>query len=304
MTSFFKKIAEANWFNTTIIIAILLAGVVVGIETYEASESVKDWMPFLHTLDWIILFIFTIEAVVKILAEGDKPWRYFQDPWNVFDFIIVVVCWIAVFIPDMNAGFVAAFRLARILRVLRLVHALPQLKLLVDAMLKSIPSMAYVGILLFLLFYIYGVMGTFIFGKNDPVHFGDLYISIITLFQITTLEGWSDIMFLNVFGCEDAFYGLEDGCPEPYGYGIWAVIYFVSFVLIGTMIVMNLFIGVIMNSMDEVRNEQILEEKVRQGKGKEPNLEVELEHVKRNMDNIKDQLDFISFNLKELEKGK
>lgn len=292
-----KQIAESNWFNNTIIAAILLAGVIVGIETYE--QEVTRWLPFLHSLDWIILWIFTIEAAIKILAEGNKPWKYFEDPWNLFDFIIVIVCWLAVFMPDLNAGFVAAFRLARILRVLRLVHALPQLKLLVDAMLKSIPSMGYVGILLFLLFYIYGVMGVFVFGKNDPVHFGDLVTSIVTLFQITTLEGWADIMFVNVHGCEDEVYGLDNGCPEPYAFGAWAILYFVSFVLIGTMIVMNLFIGVIMNSMDEVRNEQILEEKIRQAKGKEPNLDLELENIKKQMDSIKDQLEFIAFRIKD-----
>lgn len=292
-----KKIAEANWFNITVLVAIIAAGIVVGLETNE--EGFQSWMPFLHTMDWIILWIFTIEAVVKILAESPKPHRYFMDPWNIFDFLIVVVCWLAVFLPNMEAGFVAAFRLARILRVLRLVHALPQLKLLVDAMLKSIPSMGYVGILLLLLFYIYGVMGYFLFGKNDPVHFGDLSTSIITLFQITTLEGWSDIMFLNVHGCDDPFYGLEGGCPEPKALGIWALSYFISFVLIGTMIILNLFIGVIMNSMDEVRNEQILEEKLEQAQGSPPNLEIEIEDIQRRMDDLKEQLEFIAFRLKD-----
>lgn len=287
------KLAEAKWFNNGIIITILLAGIVVGIETY--GEKVAEWYTLLHTLDWIILGIFTIEAVVKIVAwEKD----YFKDPWNIFDFIIVVVCWLAIFLPDMNAGFVAAFRLARILRVLRLVHALPQLKLLVDAMLKSIPSMGYVSILLFLLFYIYGVMGVFLFGKNDPVHFGDLQISIVTLFQITTLEGWSDIMFLNVFGCDHHFYGIDD-CDHPEGSGVWALTYFISFVLIGTMIVLNLFIGVIMNSMDEVRNEQLLEEKMSQQKGNPPQLDIEIEGIKSQMDELKEKLDFVAFRLKE-----
>lgn len=118
-----RQIAQTKWFNNIVIGAILLAGVVIGIETY--GDAVKNWMPFLHTLDWVILWIFTVEAAIKILAEGNKPWRYFQDPWNVFDFIIVVVCWMAVFLPSMDAEYVAVFRMARILRVLRLVHALP-----------------------------------------------------------------------------------------------------------------------------------------------------------------------------------
>ena len=132
-----KQIAGSKWFNNTVIIAILIAGIVVGVETYE--EETREWLPLLNVLDWAVIWIFTVEALIKILAEGNKPQRYFLDPWNLFDFLIVVVCWLAVFLPNMDAGFVTAFRLARILRVLRLVHALPQLKLLVDAMLKSIP---------------------------------------------------------------------------------------------------------------------------------------------------------------------
>lgn len=293
MKNFLTRIADANWFNTAIIITILLAGVVVGIETY--GQKVAEWLPLLHTLDWVILWIFTIEAAVKISAWGKD---YFKDPWNIFDFLIVAICWVAIFVPSMDAGFVAVFRLARILRVFRLVHALPQLKMLVDAMLKSIPSMGYVGILLFLLFYIYGVMGVFLFGANDPVHFGDLKISIVTLFQITTLEGWSDIMFLNVFGCNDAFYGLDD-CPHPKAHGMWALVYFISFVLIGTMIVLNLFIGVIMNSMDEVRNEQLLEEKFIRSQGELPGLDVEIEAIQNQMNDLNEKLDFIAFRLRE-----
>lgn len=296
MIEFCRRIAQANWFNITVIVAILLAGVVVGIETYD--QKVAEWLPLLHTLDWVILWIFTVEAFVKISAFGKD---YFKDPWNVFDFIIVAVCWAGVFLPSMDSSFVAAFRLARILRVLRLVNALPQLKLLVDAMLKSIPSMGYVGIMLFLLFYIYGVMGVFIFGKNDPLHFGDLQTSLVTLFQITTLEGWADIMFVNVHGCNDAVYGLDGGCPEPRAFGVWALIYFISFVLFGTMIVLNLFIGVIMNSMEEVRNEQMLEERLARSQGHSPALDVEIEMVQQRIDDIKEQLDFIAFRLKDRE---
>ena len=288
-----RQIALSNWFNHTVLFAILLAGVVVGIETYD--KQMQDWLSLLHVIDWIILWVFTVEAAIKIDAFGK---HYFQDPWNLFDFLIVIICWFAIFLPSMDAGFVAVFRMARILRVLRLVNALPQLKMLVDALLKSIPSMGYVGILLFLLFYIYGVAGVFMFGKNDPLHFGDLPTSIVTLFQITTLEGWVDIMFVNVHGCTHPVYGLPGGCPEPEAFGVWALIYFVSFVLIGTMIVLNLFIGVIMNSMDEVRNEQLLEEKLKKTQGNVPDLDTEIEVIQQKMDDIKEQLDFVAFRLK------
>jgi voltage-gated sodium channel len=291
----YKKIADSSWFQYLIILSILMAGVIVGIETY--GERVSSWLPLLHALDYAILLIFTVEAIIKIAAEGNQPFNYFKDPWNLFDFIIVLVCWLSVFLPNINAGFVAVFRLARILRVLRLITALPQLKMLVDAMLKSIPSMGYVSILLFLLFYIYGVLGVFMFGENNPIHFGDLQTSLITLFQITTLEGWADIMYINVFGCDHPQWGSED-CTNPVANGVGAIIYFISFVLIGTMIVLNLFIGVIMNSMEEVAVEQKLEDMAKaSNKGQIPSLHHDIDRLQLQLKEMQEQLQFIGHRI-------
>ncbi len=291
-----KAIVDSPWFNNFIIWTILAAGILVGIQTY--GEKVAYWNGLLHGLDMIILWIFTIEAIMKIVAEGNRPFNYFKDPWNIFDFVIVVVCWAAYFMPDINAGYVAVFRLARVLRVLRLVSALPKLKILVDAMLKSIPSMGYVGVLLFLLFYIYGAMGVFLFGENDPIRFSDLGTSILTLFQITTMEGWSDIMYLNMWGCDHAVYGV-DNCDSPVANPIGGVIYFVSFVMFGTMIVLNLFIGVIMNSMEEVNNEQQLEDRMKETSGNKETLIQQIQTLSHQLDEMKKQMDFVSFRLQK-----
>lgn len=299
MQTYCSQIAHSRWFQNAIITTIVLAGIIVGIESY--GESVREWLPLLHSLDLVILLIFTLEAAIKILAEGDRPLRYFSDPWNVFDFAIVVACWLPFFLPTLSVGFFAVFRLARILRILRLVHTLPQLKLLVDAMLKSIPSMGYVGVLLFLLFYIYGAMGVFLFGQNDPAHFANLHLALISLFQIVTLEGWADIMFVNIYGCDDPTWGTE-GCTNPQAYGFWGGLYFITFVLVGTMIVLNLFIGVIMNSMEEVRSEQAHEDRLRRKDLGKPNLEDEIVDIHAQLDGIKKQLDFIAFRLKKEQK--
>jgi len=297
--AFFRHIAESRWFNQFILWVILAAGVLVGIETYHQEDS--PWRGTLESLDLAILLIFTLEFAIKIAAEGSRPWNYFRDPWNVFDFTVVAVCWLAHFLPSMNAGFVAVIRLARVLRVLRLVHALPQLKMLVNAMLKSIPSMGYVGILLVLLYYIYGAMGVFLFGKNDPLHFGSLGTAMLSLFRISTLEGWTEIMYVNMFGCDDPKwgYGPESGCTSPEPHGTAAVIYFVSFVLVGTMIVLNLFIGVIMNAMDEVRAEHEIEERLARKSAGIEHLEDELAELHTQLDSMKKQLDYIAFILKK-----
>ena len=298
-SSHFRQITESRWFNNLILGVILAAGVLVGIETSHPAGT--PWRALLERADLLILLIFTAEFGLKILAEGKKPWNYFRDPWNVFDFLIVAVCWLAYILPDINAGFVAVIRLARVLRVMRLVQALPQLKMLINAMLKSIPSMGYVGVLLLLLYYIYGAMGVFVFGQNDPLHFGSLGTAMLSLFRISTLEGWSEIMYVNMFGCDDPKwgYGPESGCNSPEGHGGAAVAYFVSFVLFGTMIVLNLFIGVIMNAMDEVRKEHESEDRLARKNADNHHLEDDIAELHEQLDAIKKQLDFIAFRAKK-----
>ena len=247
MFEFFKKIADSKWFQNLVTIAILIAGVLVGIATYENFAA--EHSTTLDLLNKIVLGIFIIEIVVKILAEGKKPWKYFTDAWNIFDFIIVA----AAFMP-FGGSSVAVLRLLRLLRVLKLVKALPKLQMLVGALLKSIPSMGYVSILLLLLFYIYAVAGVFFFGANDPIHFADLQTSMLSLFRVVTLEDWTDIMYINMFGCENYGYdGNMELCKASLAQKGLSIGFFVSFVLIGTMVFLNLFIGVIMNGMDEAK---------------------------------------------------
>jgi voltage-gated sodium channel len=297
-TEFFKKIAENPTFNQFILWVIIAAGALVGIQTYH--EAVQPIHHYLEFIDLVILLIFTFEVAIKILAEGNKPWNFFKDPWNIFDFLVVAVCWLAHLVPGMNAGFVAVIRLARVLRVLRLIKALPQLKMLVDAMLKSIPSMGYVGIMLLLLFYIYGAMGVFLYGETDPLHFCNLHTAMMSLFRISTLEGWSEIMYVNIYGCDHPHwgYGTESGCTHPHGYGFSAAVYFISFVAFGTMIVLNLFIGVIMNSMDEVRADQALQERLDRNEKGFKHIDDEISEIHDGIDALKNQLDVIVYKLK------
>jgi voltage-gated sodium channel len=251
---FNKRIADSSRFNIFILSTIIFAGILVGIQTYE--RQVTHIAHILEHLDFIILFIFTVEVFIKVFAEGTKPLNYFKDPWNDFDFSIVAVCYLAFVTPDVDASFIAVLRLARILRVFKLVTAVPKLQILVGALLRSIPSMGYVGVLLFLLFYIYAAMAVFIYGDNDPVHFENLHLAMLSLFRVVTLEDWTDIMYTNMYGCDQYGYdGIEELCTNPSASPTGAALFFVSFVLIGTMVIMNLFIGVIMTSMEEAKQE-------------------------------------------------
>ena len=262
MSNQFSKISENPLFKRFIIFTILLAAVVVGIQTYK--EFAQKYSSLLSILDGFILLVFIIEAGIKILAEGKKPQNYFKNPWNVFDFLIVIACLLEP-IFDLGGEFLPVLRLARILRVLRLVTAIPKLQLLVTCLLKSLPSMFYVSILLFLLFYVYGTLAVFFYGENDPIHFRNLQSSILTLFRVVTLEDWTDVMYINMYGSDNYGYSAKDfskWTPTPSASPLGAAIFFVSFVLIGTMIVLNLVIGVIMNSMDESNREMAIKQEL------------------------------------------
>ena len=236
MVSICTKIVQSSNFKKIIIAVIFFAAVIIGLETN--AEIVANYGQVLHLLDQSILAIFVVEILLKLISEYPRLWNFFRDPWNVFDFIIVAIC-----LLPLDSEFAAVLRITRVLRVLRLVSALPKLQLLVGALLKSIPSMGYVGLLLSVLFYIYGVTGVFFFSKADPLHFGTLGTSILTLFGVITLEGWTALMYDLLRGNNDVS-------------SIKVIVYFISFVLFGTMIMLNLFIGVIMNSMQEIHHEQ------------------------------------------------
>jgi voltage-gated sodium channel len=233
MSSFCQRLIDSVVFQRFVLGLILVAGVLVGLETNAALMAQIG--PWLGAADRLVLALFVVELLVRCGAHGARPWRFFRDPWNLFDFAIVAFC-----LLPLGAEYSAVLRLARVLRVLRLITALPRLQILVTALLKSIPSMAYVGVLLVVLFYVYAVVGVSLFGKADPAHFGSLGASALALFQVVTLEGWADIMRTQLAAGPGT---------------ILTIGYFISFILLGTMITLNLLIGVIVTGMEEARQE-------------------------------------------------
>jgi len=193
-----------------------------------------------------------------------------------------------------DTAFLPVLRLARILRVLRLVAAIPDLRLLVGTLFRSISSIGYIGIFLLLFFYMFGTTGVFIFGENDPIHFSTLPVAILSLFRIVTLEDWTDIMYINMMGCDQyGYWGNEHLCTSPNAVPVGAVIYFVSFVTIGTMIILNLFIGVIIESMDQVKAERRLEEQAEKRRTNNLTLVDEFELIRQQLQEMSNQLDII-----------
>jgi len=248
-----RAVVETRLFQRFVLGAILTGAITVGLETYPAL--VERHGGLLHGIDRIVVAIFVVEAILKMAAHGRRFWRYFLDPWNDFDFAIVVLC----LVPAVGP-YAAVVRLARVLRALRLVTAVPRLQIIVSSLMKALPSMGYVGLLLLLLFYVYAVLGVFLFRANDPLHFEDLQTALITMFRVVTLEDWTDVLYIAIHG-SGSYVGYEAmnhtglaavSRAQP----VKAVLFFVSFVLLGTVVILNLVIGVIISSMEEAQHER------------------------------------------------
>jgi voltage-gated sodium channel len=277
MNSFFKiaqNITTSRTFNVFIFSLITFSALLTGIETYPDIAS--KYHDLIVLLDRLIITCFVIEIGLKIIAKEKKPWLFFSDPWNLFDFIIVAVC----LIPSDDTHYFAVFRVLRVLRILRMITFLPKLRLLIGALLKSVPSMGYVVMLIAILFYVYAIVGVFIFGATDPLHFGDLHHTMVTLFKVLTLEGWTDIMNTHILG------------PASEGHlqivSFWPFLYFASFILIGAMIIMNLFIGVIMNSMEESQKE--ITDEIRKINYTDKNDEELFKHLISKLDELREEI--------------
>jgi voltage-gated sodium channel len=254
MSTYLGQIVASPGFNRFILGAIIVSAVLVGAETFPQFDPSTTAGRVVLAVQNAILWIFVVEILMRMGAHGPRPWRYFYDPWNVFDFVVVFIC----FLP-LETNYVSVLRMARVLRTLRLVSALPHLQLLVTALLRSVPSIGYVGLLLALHFYVYAVAGTFLFRQNDPLHFGDLSRSSLTLFQVLTMEGWPEYLRIQMHG-SDVYYHddqkrLAGANRQSVASPLVAPAYFISFILFGTMIVMNLFTGVIVQGLEEAEEE-------------------------------------------------
>lgn len=278
MKRLLTAIESSDLFQRLTLGVIAAAAILVGLETNTAL--MERYGALLAALDRLVLVYFVFEITIRMGAGGRG---FFKGGWNWFDLLIVGVC-----LLPAGTGYFAVVRLLRVLRVLRLLTAVPKLQVLVTALLKSVPSMGYVALLLTILFYVYAVVGVKLFGKIDPAHYGDLGKAFVTLFQVVTLEGWADLMW--------AHRPASDPTGVPWG----AVVYYITFILSGTMITLNLLIGVIINSMQESHKEIHLSELVdRQGA---PDSRQRLQGIQEQLGRIQEQLDAIRYDL-ERRKG-
>ena len=258
MTEWARRTAENPRFQAAVFVVIILNAVVVGLETSPSIMSRYGWL--LGWANTAILLIFIAELSIRLAAFGRNPLAFFRDGWNLFDFVIVA----ASLVPDVGS-FTTVARLARLLRVTRLVSIHPELRLIISVMVRSIPSMGHVVLLLALLLYVYGVLGFHLFHESDPAHWGTLWTSLLTLFQILTLEGWVEV---------------QDASLRTHP---WAWAYYSSFVVIAVFVVINLFIAVVINNLESAKAEHQAE---LDAKNPERTLLVRIESVKRELNEL------------------
>lgn len=276
MTDTLRRITDSFAFQAAVVFLILAAGVVVGLETYPAVAERHGVL--LHALDRLILWAFATELALRILARGRRPLDFFRDGWNVMDAAIVAVS----FMPFASQS-VLVVRLLRLLRLVRLVKFVPEMRLLVETILRTVPSMFYLAGLFSLLIYVYAVIGTFAFGGNDPMHFGRLHLSVLSLFQVLTLEGWADIMLTNIYGCDSFGYDGKEGlCAHPAARPMGATLYFISFVMFGTFLMLNMVIGFIMENLQSTKARHLEEARKRPG-FPEPGLEERIDRIRDDL---------------------
>lgn len=206
--------------QNAIIAVILINAVILGLETIRDLPDTVSAV--LAVLDRACLAVFVVELALKLYAQGG---RFFRNAWNVFDFLVVGVA----LVPGADAF--AVLRALRVLRVFRLVSAIPALRRVVDALVRALPGIASIAALLVIIFYVSAVMSTMLFGEEFPQYFGDMGASLFSLFQIMTLDGWSDMAR-----------EVTEAMP-------WALAFFIPFVLISALTVLNLFIAVVVDAM-------------------------------------------------------
>jgi len=296
-----RSVAEHKVFNNIVIAAIMVASVLVGVETETGTTEA------ITAIDILIFAIFVLEFLVKVAAEGDEPWAYYYDSWNCFDFLIILGSVLDYGKVITQGGIVKVFRLARLLRVLKLLRSLPQLQVITSALMKGMNSILIIGVILMIFLYFFAIMGNIAF-PSDTFHFGRIGWSVLTLWRAATGEDWTDLMYINLYGCDKFGYDMTNEepcdyynpqlirnccpCGNPdhplnhqegitsyynpdqliipganvtehvtqYGSecstGLLSVSFFVIFFVLGGLVLLTLFIGVVTTSMEEASAQQ------------------------------------------------
>ena len=255
--------AENLRFQNFILILIVINAILIGMDTFDLDSNISN---FVSVLDTLILYIFIVELIIRLVAHGAS---FFNDGWNNFDFVIIIIS------LAPSSGAFNVFRVFRVFRALRLVSSMPEMQRMVEAMIRSLRGIAAISWLLCIVVYVFSVMGTILFadgGEYGELYFGNLGLSAYSLFQIMTLESWSN--------------GIARMIIEEQGW--WAAAFFMTFIISTSFTFLNMFIAVFTNTMASIdiedKKEDVLDNKINQ------QIINELDEINRKLDNLNEGL--------------
>jgi len=223
LVEFFLKIRNSKIFSGIVITVIVASAIYAGVSSYDIST---EYSVYLDLFDYAITIFFLIEIIIRMISERSLV-KFFSDGWNIFDFLIVTIS----LVPINNVESVFVARLLRIIRVLRIITVVPAFRHIIDSLIRTIPRVGFIALLMFIFMYVWGAIGTMFFGKVDPENWGNIGLALITLVQVSTYDDWANIMAQVI----DVY---------PYAW-----IFFVSFIIVNAVILLNMVIGVIVDVM-------------------------------------------------------
>ncbi|WP_049721727.1 ion transporter [Gilvimarinus polysaccharolyticus] len=252
----FNRLRSNKAFELFVVAIIVFSALVIGAKTYDIPPLASK---IIVALDWAITLFFLLEVSVRFWGEPRKR-DFFKSGWNIFDTVIVVVS----LIPIDNSDMALVGRLIRVFRVLRMVSIIPELRILLSSLLKALPQLGYVALLMFIIFYIYGAVGSLFFSAINEVLWGDIAISMLTLFRVMTFEDWTDVMYetMEVYPLSWMFY--------------------VSFIFLTAFAFLNMIIGIVVNVIEKENQARLIEEE-----GVQParsDLESQLTQLQKSVD--------------------
>lgn len=253
----FLKIRSNKAFELFVVFVIIFSALVIGAKTYDIPPQLLFLVGW---LDWFITAVFLIEIIVRYLGEERKA-DFFKQGWNIFDTLIVTVS----LIPAENTEMALIGRLIRIFRVLRMVSIIPELRLLLNSLIKALPQLGYVMLLMFIIFYIYAAIGATFFAAINEVLWGDISRALLTLFRVMTFEDWTDVMYETM-----TIYPLS-----------W--IFYVTFIFFTAFAFLNMVIGIIVGVLEEEHAKERAKQDKLDGKITMEDLAVQIQELKTMM---------------------
>lgn len=263
------------YLSGSILFTIALGSILVGIETYPSMNNSVT-----NSLELFVTIVFVVEFILKVLAEGLRPWNYFCGPqyvWNFFDFTVVLFCLVGDQI-GVKQGHISSIvrvgtKLVRMARVVKIVKQIPALYVIFKGLIGGLRSVAYIFLLLCLIFYLYAVVGVSFFHRSDPFFFRSIPIAVLALFDAVTFDNWGCNYMITFYGCQQFPNGIyvsrgsnmtDDEwqavlpiyrCEEPRAYPITGSIYWLSFTVISALVIVSMFIGAVTMGMQHALHE-------------------------------------------------